>query len=76
MGKTKESIELKWKRTYEAFYSKIVWERRKKTEELKERSQNDLERKLVQLDRKINARLRRKKEDCDKKCKNEIRQLE
>ena len=76
MKKTKESIELKRNKVYEAAYSKAMWERKKKVEDEKERNQNNLDRKIAQIDRKIMAKLKRKKEDCDKKMKNEIRKLE
>ena len=74
--KTKESIEIKRNKVYEAAYSKAMWERKKKVEDEKERNQNNLDRKIAQIDRKIMAKLKRKKEDCDKKMKNEIRKLE
>ena len=76
MKKTKESIELKRNKVYEAAYSKAMWERKNKVEAERERNQNNLERKIAQIDRKIMAKLKRKKEDCDKKMKNEIRKLE
>ena len=76
MKKTKESIIAKWKKVYESAYAKAMWERKKKVEQEKERNQNNLDRKIAQIDRKIMARLKKKELDCDRKCKNEIRKLE
>ena len=76
MKKTKESIIAKWKKVYEAAYAKAMWERKTKVEQEKERNQNNLDRKIAKIDRKILARLKKKELDCDRKCKNEIRKLE
>ena len=76
MQKTKESIIAKWKKVYEAAYAKAMWERKTKVEQEKERNQNNLDRKIAKIDRKILARLKKKELDCDRKCKNEIRKLE
>lgn len=76
MRKTKESIIAKWKKVYEAAYAKAMWERKAKVEQEKERNQNNLDRKIAKIDRKILARLKKKELDCDRKCKNEIRKLE
>lgn len=76
MKKTKESIIAKWKKVYEAAYAKAMWERKTKVEQEKERNQNNLDRKIAQIDRKILSRLKKKELDCDRKCKNEIRKLE
>ena len=76
MKKTKESIIAKWKKVYEAAYAKAMWERKKKVEDEKERNQNNLDRKIAQIDRKIMARLKKKEVEYDRKCKNEIRKLE
>ena len=76
MKKTKDSIIAKWKKVYEAAYAKAMWERKKKVEQEKERNQNNLDRKIAQIDRKILSRLKKKELDYDRKCKNEIRKLE
>ena len=76
MKKTRESIELKWKKVYEVAYAKAMWDRKKKVDEAKNKSIIDLDKKVAQIDRKILAKLKRKEIDCDRKCKNEIRKLE
>lgn len=76
MKKTRESIEIKWKKAYEAAYAKIMWGRKNKIAKLQEKNQADLEKKIAKIERKTLASLKKKEQDCDRKCKNEIRKLE
>lgn len=74
--KTKESIEYKWEQTYKAFESKAQVTAFLQKKKLREQNTIMLDRKYQQIDRKLQAKLKRKKTDCDRKCKNEIRKLE
>jgi len=76
MKKTKESIKLKWDKYYESIYAKEMRNRKQKVEQLKERNQLDLEKKINGIDKKTIAKLKKKRADCDRHMLNEIRKLE
>lgn len=76
MKKTKDTIEKKREQTYKAFESKAQVTAFLQKKKLREQNTIMLDRKYQQIDRKLQAKLKRKKTDCDRKCKNEIRKLE